>query len=165
MDKNITLIGMPGAGKSTVGVILAKMLSFEFIDTDILIQTKYKMSLQDIVDRYGYMRLREIEEEITCSINPTRSVISTGGSVVYSEKSMNHLRNISIVVFLDVSFDNLLKRIKNFKTRGLAKSKDQTFYDLYVERNKLYKKYAQITVDCNDINQEQVAENIVKLAF
>ncbi len=162
---NISLIGMPGAGKSTVGVILAKVISYEFIDTDILIQTRKKMSLQEIVDLYGHLKLREIEEGVTCSISPSNSIISTGGSVVYSTKAMKHLKSISTVVFLDVSYDNLLKRIHNFESRGLAKSKNQTFLDLYKERVVLYRKYADITIDGNNLNQEKAADMIVELAF
>ncbi len=158
---NITLIGMPGAGKSTVGVILAKMLSYKFIDTDITIQTVHKTTLQDIVDRFGHLKLRKIEESITCSINTENSVISTGGSVIYSKKAMEHLKSISKIIFLDVDYENLLKRINNFDSRGLAKSRDQTFLDLYRERNVLYKKYAQVTIDCNAVSQENVAHQIM----
>ncbi len=162
---NITLIGMPGAGKSTVGVILAKMLSYNFIDTDILIQTKYKQTLQEIVDKQGYLYLRDIEGDVVCSLTAQKSVISTGGSVVYSKEAMEHLSAISKVVFLDVSYDNLLNRIGNFEDRGLAKAKNQTFLDLYKERNLLYKRYAQITIDSNMLNQEQAAKEIIKLVF
>lgn len=162
---NITLIGMPGAGKSTVGVILAKMLSYKFIDTDITIQTVHRNTLQNIVDRFGYLRLRQIEEEITCSIDAEDSVISTGGSVIYSKKAMKHLETISKIIFLDVNYENLLKRINNFESRGLAKSENQTFLDLYKERNTLYKKYAQIVIDCNAVAQEKIARKIINLVF
>jgi shikimate kinase len=165
MKNNITLIGMPGAGKSTTGVILAKIISFEFIDTDILIQRTYRQTLQEIVDKLGHIKLRKIEEKITIELKTKESIISTGGSVVYSQKAMEYLKSISTVIFLDVSYENLLKRIHNFESRGLAKAKNQSFLDLYNERFVLYKKYADITIDSNSLTAEETAIRIVELAF
>jgi len=162
---NLTLIGMPGAGKSTVGVILAKMISHKFIDTDILIQLKKGLSLQEIVDDYGYIMLRQIEEEVVCSLGVQNSVIATGGSVVYSKKAMEHLKSISKVIFLKTTYDTLLKRVKDFDTRGLAKAKDQTFKDLFKERMPLYEQYADFSIDCDTLSQEEAARLIIELAF
>ena len=161
MKSNVTLIGMPGAGKSTTGVILAKLLSLGFMDTDLLIQVNRKSSLQDIVDKKGHLYLRKVEETEILKINLEKCVIATGGSVVYSKKAMEHLCSVSIVVFLKVSLDVLKSRIINFDKRGLAKAKNQSFADLFLERQPLYEKYAEIEIDCNSISQEKAAELIV----
>jgi shikimate kinase len=157
MKNNITLIGMPGAGKSTVGIILAKIMSFGFIDTDVLIQINRQKSLQEIIDGSDYLNLREIEEEEILKINIGSHVIATGGSVVYSERAMSHLRSISNIVFLEVEFEEIKRRIHNFKTRGIAKAETQTFRDLFDERQSLYKKYADLTIDSNQRDQEEIA--------
>ncbi|MBN1904109.1 MAG: shikimate kinase [Deltaproteobacteria bacterium] len=154
---NITLIGMPGSGKSTTGVILAKLLSFEFIDTDILIQLNLKRSLQDIVDKEGHIFLRRVEEDEILKISPDRCVISTGGSAVYSKKAMAHLSSFSVICFLRADFSVIEKRIVNFDQRGIAKAGDQSFYDLFMERQPLYEKYADIEIDCNSLSQEEAA--------
>lgn len=160
MKSNHTLIGMPGSGKSTVGIILAKNLSYGFIDTDVLIQINRQKPLQQIMDESGYLNLRSIEEEEILKLNIANHIISTGGSAVYSEKTMSHLKNISNIIFLKADINVIKKRIHNFKTRGIAKSKDQTFDDLFIERQELYEKYSEFTVDCNKIDQEEVAEII-----
>lgn len=153
---------MPGVGKSTVGIILAKNLSFGFIDTDVLIQINQQKSLQQILDESDHLNLRAIEEHEIMKLNIKNHVIATGGSAVYSTNAMSHLLNISKVIFLEVSFEEIKKRIHNFKTRGIAKSKGQTFRELYDERQFLYKKYAEITIDCNRSDQEEIAINISK---
>jgi shikimate kinase len=157
---NITLIGMPGAGKSTIGIILAKYLSYGFIDTDVLIQINHQKSLQQIMNESGYLNLRKVEEAEIQKINIERHVIATGGSAVYSEKAMHHLQSISTVLFLKVEYAALKKRIHNFTTRGIAKSETQSFHDLYDERQILYKKYSEVTIDCNAMDQEEIAEII-----
>ncbi|MBF0559182.1 MAG: shikimate kinase [Nitrospirae bacterium] len=162
MKSNVTLIGMPGAGKSTTGIILAKYLSRGFLDTDVLIQINRKKSLQEIIDESGYLALRKIEEEEILGINVENHVIATGGSAVYSPRAMSHLRDISNIVFLSVDFETILKRIHNFDTRGIAKTEDQTFRDLYNERQILYEKYAEWTIDCSHITQEEAADMISK---
>lgn len=160
MKSNFTLIGMPGSGKSTVGIILAKLLSFGFIDTDILIQINQQKSLQEIINENDYFKLRKIEENEILKINIENHVIATGGSAVYSEKAMSHLQDISNIVFMEVEFEEIQKRIQNFKTRGIVKAKTQTFRDLYNKRQILYKKYADLTIYCNKLNQEEIAEII-----
>jgi shikimate kinase len=160
IKSNITLIGMPGSGKSTVGIILAKYLSLGFIDTDVLIQVNQQKSLQEILLESDYLNLRSIEEREILTIHVRDHIISTGGSAVYSEEAMSHLQDISTIVFLEVDFETCRKRIHNFDTRGIAKAEDQTFLDLFHERQVLYRKYAGITIDCNTKTQEEIAEEI-----
>lgn len=164
MKSNLTLIGMPGAGKSTVGIILAKDLSFGFIDTDVLIQINQQKSLQEIIDESDHLHLRKIEEGEIVKLNIDRHIIATGGSVPYSEVSMTHLTKISTIVFLKASYEEIERRIHNFETRGIAKAKDQTFRELFAERQILYEKYAEITVDCDELNQDEVAMEVARLS-
>ena len=162
MTSNITLIGMPGAGKSTVGVVLAKNLGIGFIDTDVLIQINQHKTLQQIMDERGHLGLRAIEEREILKINIENHVIATGGSAAYSPKAMAHLAGISTIVFLQVGFDEIKERIHNFETRGIAKGKNQTFEALFAERQLLYRQYAEITIDCSALDQERVAMQIAK---
>lgn len=161
-DFNIILIGMPGSGKSTVGVILAKMMSRPYLDTDILIQLITKCSLQEIVDSKGHMALRKIEEDVLLDINCRNHVIATGGSAAYSEPAMIHLKKNGLVVFLDATLATLKSRIKNYETRGLAKRPEQSFLDLFNERHELYNRYADIVIPCDASSQEEVAETIIE---
>ncbi len=160
MKSNLTLIGMPGAGKSTIGIILAKILSSGFLDTDILIQINQQKSLQQILDESDHLNLRRIEEEEILKINVDNHVIATGGSAVYSKKAMQHLRAISTIIFLEVDYAEITRRIRNFDSRGIARSKDQTLRDLYNERQVLYNKYGELTINCNGLDQEEIAELI-----
>ncbi len=162
MKSNITLIGMPGAGKSTVGIILAKNLGLGFIDTDILIQINQQKTLQQIIDSADHLHLRAIEENEIMKLNISRHVIATGGSAVYSPRAMAHLGAISTIVFLDVSFAEIKRRIHNFETRGIARAKGQTFEQLFAERRVLYQKYADITVNGDAHDQEELAELIAR---
>jgi len=162
MKKNITLIGMPGAGKSTTGIILAKNLSMGFLDTDILIQINRGESLQSIMDREGYMALRAIEEEEILKINIEGNIIATGGSAVYSEAAMKHLGYISHIVFLQVGLEELTRRITNFESRGIAKAENQSFSELFAEREALYRRYAHIVIDAASISQDRAAQIIEK---
>ncbi len=165
MKSNLTLIGMPGAGKSTIGIILAKLLSYGFIDTDILIQINEKKPLQRIIDESDYRNLRKIEEREIIKINLTNHIIATGGSAVYSEKAMTHMQKISSILFLRVGYEEINRRIHNFESRGIAKAKNQTFRELYDERQVLYNKYAEMTIDCDDLDQEETAQFIVQKIF
>jgi shikimate kinase len=158
---NIVLIGMPGSGKSTVGIILAKLLSLDFIDTDVLIQTSEGRSLQSIADTQGHMTLREIEEKVILGLDCRNQVIATGGSAAYSDAAMRYLKADAVVVFLDVSLATIESRVGDFSTRGLAKRPDQTLADLFHERLPLYRKYADIVVNCEGLSHEKVCERII----
>lgn len=158
---NIVLIGMPGSGKSTVGIILAKMLAKNYVDTDVLIQLAESRTLQDIVNSDGHMVLRDIEERVLLDVDCREHVIATGGSAAYSDRAMQHLKRDGICVFLHVDLPTLRKRIRNYETRGLAKRPDQSFQDLFDERFDLYRRYADITIPASDMSQEAVCEEIV----
>jgi shikimate kinase len=155
------LIGMPGSGKSTVGVILAKQISYDFLDSDVVIQVSENRSLQDILDAEGHMVLRQIEARILLSISVQSHVIATGGSAAYSDAAMRHLASQGTIVFLDTTLTTLTSRIHNFTTRGIAKRPDQSFDDLFQERLRLYTQYADITIACEGLNQEDIAGRII----
>lgn len=158
--ENIVLIGMPGSGKSTVGIILAKMLAMDFVDTDILIQNRENRTLQEIVNQEGHMVLRKIEEEVLLNVNLTNHIIATGGSAAYSDPAMVHLKKNGTIVFLHADLDTLKTRITNYENRGLAKREDQSFQDLFDERYSLYTHYADITIESSGTTQEQVCSMI-----
>lgn len=158
---NIVLIGMPGSGKSTVGVILAKMTSRDFVDTDVLIQTHEGRSLQDIVDTEGHLVLRQIEERILLDLQCREHVVATGGSAAYSHRAMEHLKRRGVVVFLDADLPTLRARVRDFSKRGLAKRPEQTFEDLFHERFVLYTRYADLTITCAGLTQEEVCAEII----
>ncbi|GFE59787.1 shikimate kinase [Geobacter sp. AOG2] len=158
---NIVLIGMPGAGKSTIGVILAKLASLDFIDTDVLIQSCERRSLQSIIDSQGYMALREIEERILLDLECRDHVIATGGSAVYSRAAMAHLAENGVVVFLDVDLATLESRALDLGRRGVAKHPGQSFAELFEERHRLYVAYADVTVDCRGRTHEMVCTEIL----
>lgn len=159
---NIILIGMPGSGKSTVGVILAKLCAMRFLDTDLLIQYRQKKSLQEIVDQEGHMALRAVEEQVLLSIRCHNHVIATGGSAAYSDKAMRHLKKNGVVIFLMADLAALRARIHNYETRGLAKRPDQSFQDLFDERAALYQLYADMVIQCSELTQDQVADQIIE---
>ncbi|PLY02839.1 MAG: shikimate kinase [Desulfuromonas sp.] len=156
-DNNIILIGMPGAGKSTVGVILAKRLGFNFIDTDLIIQAREKARLQEIIDAHGIHYFRHIEEEMLLHLNMEHCVIATGGSVVYSASGTAGLKRSGLLVYLAVPLDDLEQRILDMGQRGLVMEQGQTFAQLFQERTPLYELYADLTIDCSGLNAEQVA--------
>jgi len=157
---SIILVGMPGAGKSTLGVLLAKELTLDFLDTDVSIQVHEGRSLQDIMDSEGYMKLREIEEAVLLKTDASGKVISTGGSAVYSDSGMMHLKEQGTVIFLDVTLDELRRRIHNFDTRGIARRPDQSFEELFEERCALYNKYSDIRFDCNGKTPAEILDAI-----
>lgn len=159
---NIILIGMPGAGKSTIGVILAKQALLHFIDTDILIQSGQKRTLQEIVDNDGYEVLRRIEEEALLGLSICNCVIATGGSAVYSDRAMQHLKRDGIAIFLEVDRNTLESRVKDYSRRGLAKRPDQDFDDLFRERATLYRKYADITINGANLTPEETCAEIIE---
>lgn len=155
---------MPGAGKSTVGVILAKLLGFDFIDTDALVQAKRHRRLQDIIDREGPAAFCRIEEETLVSLQAQRTVIATGGSVVYSEAGMLALRNSGLIVFIDVPMPELEKRIQDMETRGVVIDPGETLADLYHRRLPLYRRWADRTVAWREETVEEIAARISDLA-
>jgi len=152
---------MPGAGKSTVGVILAKQTSRDFVDTDVLIQTSQARTLQNIVDIDGYAALRKIEEDVLLGLSVKNHVIATGGSAVYSDRAIAQLKSDGHIIYLDVDLPTLLLRVHDFRTRGLAKRPDQDFADLFHERLTLYMKYADTTIKCAGLTQEEVCARII----
>lgn len=160
---NIILIGMCGSGKSTIGVLLAKALGRYFLDNDVFIQAAEGRSLQEIIDDKGIDEFCRIEEEYVIRIDLENAVIATGGSVVYSENTMNFLKSIGTVVHLDLTFEIIEKRIVNLYTRGVVMEKGQSLQSLYEKRQPLYQKYADITIDCTDKNHEQIVEEIMNL--
>lgn len=161
-DRNIVLIGMPGSGKSTVGVLLAKRLCRQFLDTDLIVQTAFGRSLQQIVDEDGYVELRRMEEKAILGLSCCNHVVATGGSAVYSSAAMDHLRHDGIIVFLDVEAATLASRIADFDTRGLSKRKEQTLGDLFVERLPLYRAHAEIVVECSNLSAEETCREIAR---
>jgi len=158
---SLILIGMPGAGKSTIGIVLAKALAKDFVDTDLLIQVQHSKTLQDIVDNEGYLKLRNIEEQVLLNTHYPNHVIATGGSAVYSESAMQHLGHFGQIIFLDVPLIELVERVKDIDTRGLARQPNQSFADLYYERRALYQTHANITIDCTGKNQAQIIDEII----
>ncbi|MCX5632386.1 MAG: shikimate kinase [Phycisphaerae bacterium] len=184
-DKNIVLIGMPAVGKSTIGVLLAKRLGRYFLDTDVFIQAVSGRGLQEIIDTDGLEKFCELEaEHITC-IDRTNCVIATGGSAVYSDTAMNHLKETGEIVYLNLPLEMIKKRLTDLNPvrdkvsetpdgrqrrpvsngmniRGVVMSKGKTLDDLYKQRTPLYKKWADITIDCLNLTHEQVVEKIIE---
>ncbi len=160
ISDNLVLIGMPGAGKSTVGVILAKRIGFNFVDTDLLIQAQQQCRLQEIIDCQGLERFRQIEEQVLLRLDVRRTVVATGGSVIYGRNGIESMRRNSRLIYLQVPLDELQRRIADMGQRGLVMAAGQSFSDLYCERTPLYLEYADMTVDCAGLNAEQVAARI-----
>lgn len=161
-NNNVVLIGMPGAGKSTMGVILAKVSGRDFIDADLLIQAEEKRLLSEIIEQDGVDGFLAIEERVNTSIQATNAVIATGGSVIYGEKAMEHLREIGTVVYLRLSYETIDSRLSNIKGRGVALRDGQTLKDLYEERRVLYEKYAHIVVDEEGLGIEETVEKTLQ---
>jgi len=159
---NIVLIGMPGVGKSTVGVILAKVMGFQFLDADLLIQEQEGKLLREIIAEVGTEGFIEVENRVNAGIKCNRTIIATGGSVVYGQKAMEHLKEIGTVVYLKVSFSRLEKRLSDIKGRGVVLKDGQTLYDLYMERTPLYEKYADVCVSEEGLGVEQTVELLIE---
>ena len=159
---NIILIGMPGSGKSAVGLALAQLASMDFVDTDSLIREATGRSLQDIVDTDGPTAFRRVEEEILLKLDRRNHVIATGGSAIYSSAAMAHLKKDGAIVFLDTDLATLMSRIHDYTTRGLVKHPNQTLEDLFDERQGLYHKYADVVVNCVGLTQEEMCAAILR---
>lgn len=157
---NIVLIGMPGVGKSTVGVVVAKKMGYRFVDSDLEIQETYGKLLHELIDEYGVEGFWELENKVNASLNPIKTVIATGGSVCYEEEAMEHLSKIGYVVYLQLTCDTLTERLGDLNTRGVTLRPGQTLTDLYKERIPLYEKYAQITINCEGKQIREIAAEI-----
>ena len=147
MKNNVTLIGMPSAGKSTVGVLLAKRLGYSFIDVDLLIQEQEGKRLREIIEEQGLDGFLDVENRVNAGVEAEQAVIAPGGSVIYGPKAMEHLHEISTVVYLKLSYEDVKQRLGDLKDRGVALKDGMTLLDLYNERVPLYEKYADVTID------------------
>lgn len=161
--ENIVLIGMPGVGKSTVGVILAKVLGYQFIDADLVIQKRENRLLHEIISEEGLDGFLKAEENANEYIaqNEEKSIVATGGSVVYCEKAMQELKKTGRVIYLELEYDQLKKRLGNLKGRGVVLKDGQDLRGLYEERIPLYEKYADLTVNEKNLDVEQTLQKIV----
>lgn len=161
-DNNIVLIGMPGAGKSTFGIVLAKIMNLNFIDADLVIQNQTDKTLQKIIDALGPEGFIEVENQILSDIKAENSIISTGGSAVYSDDAMKHLGEIGTIVYLKISYDQLVERLSDLQERGvvLKGGIGMSLRELYDERKPLYEQYADITVDVNDLSITAAARKV-----
>ena len=162
MKNNIVLIGMPGVGKSTVGVILAKVLGYQFVDADLLIQKSEGKLLKDIIAEKGTDGFIEVENRVNASIQAENTIIATGGSVIYGKEAMAHLKEIGTVVYLHVPFATLEKRLADIKGRGVVLKEGQTLETLFEERSKLYEQYADIEISEEGLNVEQTVERLTE---
>lgn len=160
--KNIVLIGMPSSGKSTVGVIIAKNLGMSFIDTDVILQTNQNRKLQEIINTDGIEKFLEIEESAILSLELKNTVIATGGSAVYSEKAMKHLKANGLVIYLNIDMKTVNRRLRNIKTRGVVLSPRQTLEEMYNSRKPLYEKYADITIDSSKNTIDETIDIILE---
>lgn len=159
---NLILIGMPGVGKSTVGVIAAKALGYQFIDSDLLIQEQEQKLLHEIIAEQGIEGFLNIENQANKHICANHAVIAPGGSVVYCKEAMEHFRRIGTIVYLKISFDEIFKRLSNIKGRGVVLRKGQTIRELYEERVLLFEKYAHITIEEDDLDIEETIERVLE---
>ena len=158
---NIILIGMPGCGKSTVGNILARLIGYRFLDTDLVIQNMEGKVLQDVIDEDGLSTFMTAEEKALCSVYCDTTVIATGGSAVYSDRGMKYLSSVGKIVYLRCEISEIEKRLTNLATRGVAGAKEKTLADIFSERQPLYEKYADCIVDADIGDAYDVALKIV----
>jgi shikimate kinase len=163
--KNIVLIGMPSAGKSTVGVILAKTLGMNFIDTDLVIQEKTGRLLQEIINEDGIDDFLKIEGNSILSVKVKNTIIATGGSVIFCDKAIEHLKLQGIVIYLKVEFDEIVKRLDNITTRGVVLANGYSLRDMYNERVPLYERYSDVIIDCSNKGVEEIIFNVKNEMF
>ncbi len=162
MKSNIVLIGMPGAGKSTIGVVLAKIIGYHFLDSDLVIQERENRLLYEIISQEGIEGFLKIENDVNASLNAECSIIATGGSVVYGKEAMEHLKEIGEIVYLKTDYPTIKNRLGNLEKRGVALKPGQTLKDLYDERTKLYEAYADITVDEKGLGTEETIGEVLR---
>lgn len=162
---NIILIGMPGAGKSTIGIVLAKVIGYTFIDSDIVIQNEKKMLLHELIEKYGLDGFNSIENEINAKIDTHKSIIATGGSAIYGKEAMSHLKSIGTVIYLKLPYEEIEERLGDLNKRGVSIKKGQTLKSLYEERIILYEKYADITIECSNKKIGKIIEDIKNVMF
>lgn len=162
MKDNIVLIGMPGVGKSTIGVILAKVLGYQFTDADLLIQKQEGKLLRDIIEEVGTDGFIEVENRVNASIETSRTIIATGGSVVYGKEAMEHLKRIGTVVYLSVPYTTLEKRLADIKGRGVVLKEGQNLKDLFEERTPLYEYYADIEISEDNLGVEETVDKLIE---
>lgn len=160
--RNIVLIGMPGVGKSTVGVVLAKKLGYRFIDSDLVIQEKYDKLLHELIEEHGVEGFWKIENDVNAGLNVEKSVIATGGSAVYGQEAMKHLREIATVVYLQLSYEEIKERLGDLNARGVTLKPGQDLEDLYAERTPMYEKYAHITIACDNKMLREIVKEIAE---
>ncbi len=160
--KNIILIGMPGAGKSTVGVVLAKKAGYAFLDSDLLIQSRKGKLLHELISEEGVEGFWKTEEAVNLSIETDRTVIATGGSAIYGARAMEHFKKLGTVVYLKLSCEEITKRLGDLCERGVTLREGQSLHDLYRERVPLYEKYADITIDCERLSIREIVEEITR---
>ena len=158
---NITLIGMPGVGKSTIGVILAKIIGYEFVDSDIVIQKQEGKLLKEIIADVGNQGFLAIENRVHAEMELTNSIVSPGGSICYCRQGMEHLREISTVIYLKLDYPKLKRRLGNLTARGVVLKNGQSLYDLYKERTPLYEKYAHVVIDETNLNVEKTIKAVM----
>ena len=162
MTKNLVMIGMPGAGKSTTGVLIAKELGLGFVDVDLVIQEQEGALLQQIIDRVGLEEFLKTEEQAVLGLELSGYVIAPGGSVVYSRPAVEHLKQRGLFIYLEASFAEIERRINNIASRGIVFGQGRGLSDIYKERTVLYEKYADITIHCTDLGIEEVEQQVVK---
>ena len=158
---NLILIGMPSAGKSTIGVLLAKKMGYDFIDTDLLIQKQERKLLRELIGEHGSEGFLEIENQVNRDLEAEKAVIAPGGSVVYCEEAMQHYKEIGTIVYLKVSYPDIKRRIGNPKRRGVVLAEGQTLLDLYNERSVLFEKYADIIIDEGSLSLEDTITKVL----
>lgn len=159
---NIVLIGMPGSGKSTVGVVLAKKLGYHFVDSDLVIQDRYGKLLHELISEHGVEGFWKIENDVNASLSPSKTVIATGGSAIYGESAMEHLRQIAHVVYLQLPYEEVEERLGDLNARGVTLQPGQTLKSLYEERVPLYEKYAHIIINCSGKSLREVVYTITE---
>lgn len=162
MKNNIVLIGMPGVGKSTIGVILAKIIGYHFMDSDLVIQEREGRLLHEIISEEGIEGFVKIENEVNASLQAERTIIATGGSAVYGREAMEHLKENGTIVYLKADYETIKKRLGNLTKRGVVLKEGQTLKDLYEERCVLYEKYADVTVDEKGLGTEETIGAVLR---